>query len=179
MESKEEYAKQYQKMWREAHPGYHKQWRLSHPDYWVQWWKAHPCYGKQRREANPNYHKGHHPDFRYKPRLGSNNPRISIKKQCLKRDKYVCQICGQASSQLDIHHLDNMGPHLTKTPNNDLSNLQTLCHKCHLRLHYGVIEKHREITELRKAGLTLEEIGQQFGGVSRQRIHQILLQNIL
>ena len=121
----------------------------------------------------------HHPDFKYKPRLDSVKPKISIRKQCLERDNYTCQICGEISSKLDIHHRDNMGRHLTKTPNNHLSNLQTLCHKCHLRLHYGVIEKHKEIMELRKTGLTLREIGQQFGGVSRQCIHQILLKYIL
>lgn len=121
----------------------------------------------------------HHPDFRYKLRPDKVAPRISIRKQCLERDNYICKICGQASPKLDIHHLDNMGPHLTKTPNNDLSNLQTLCHKCHLRLHCGVIDKHQEIIALHKAGLTLQEIGQQFGGVSRQRIHQILLKYIL
>ena len=118
----------------------------------------------------------HHPDFKYKPHT---HPRISIRRQCLKRDNNACQICGQNNPQLHIHHRDNLGGHLTKTPNNDLSNLQVLCAKCHQRLHYGVIDKHQEIISLRKAGLTLREIGQQFGGVSRQCIHQILLKYIL
>ena len=121
----------------------------------------------------------HHPDFKYKPRFDTANPKISIRKQCLARDNYTCQLCGETPPKLHIHHRDNMGRHLTGSPNNHLSNLQTLCAKCHLRLHYGVIDKHKEIIALRKAGLILQEIGQQFGGVSRQRIHQILSKYIL
>lgn len=130
---------------------------------------THPIF----QERKPTVH---HPDFKYKPRMQGSSG-ISIRTQCLERDNYVCQICGETNPKLHIHHRDNMGRHLTKNPNNDLSNLQTLCAICHQRLHYGVIDKHKEIIELRNAGLTLQEIGQQFN-VSRQRIHQILLKHI-
>ena len=118
----------------------------------------------------------HHPDFRYKPRFDFGNPKISIRKQCFERDNYTCQLCGATNQRLHIHHRDNLGHHLTNTPNNDLSNLQTLCHCCHARLHFEVIDKHKEIIALRKAGLTMQAIGRQYN-VSRQRIFQILHQN--
>ena len=127
------------------------------------------------RERKPTVH---HSDFTYKPRWNSNKAGMSIRKQCLERDTHTCQLCGQTNPNLHIHHLDKMGVHLSRSPNNDLSNLQTLCAKCHQRLHSEVIEKHQEIIALRKAGLTLQEIGSQFGRVSRQRIHQILLKYI-
>lgn len=41
-----------------------------------------------------------------------------------------CEECG-ATENLDIHHRDR------NWRNNDPSNLGTLCHSCHMRLHHG------------------------------------------
>ncbi len=36
------------------------------------------------------------------------------------------------------------------------------------------LERRRQAAALRKQGLTLEEIGQRLGGISRQAVHQLL-----
>jgi hypothetical protein len=36
------------------------------------------------------------------------------------------------------------------------------------------LERRREAAELRRQGLTLEEIGRRLGGISRQAVHQLL-----
>lgn len=100
------------------------------------------------------------------------NGKKNKRKLCLERDDYTCQICG-TKEKLDVHHKDNGGPHIkgNKT-NNELVNLTTLCHRCHLKLHYGVLGKIEDIRALREQGKTLQEIADHYG-VSRQRIHQL------
>lgn len=51
----------------------------------------------------------------------------------LKRDGYQCTMCG-ATTDLVIHHKDGSGA--TDNPNNDMTNLVTLCAKCHSTLHH-------------------------------------------
>lgn len=51
----------------------------------------------------------------------------------LERDKYQCQKCG-ATKRLVVHHKDGKG-RSTKTPNNSLKNLETLCKPCHVNVH--------------------------------------------
>lgn len=87
----------------------------------------------------------------------------------------ACEICG-ITEGLDLHHVDGAGPHLTENPNNYPGNLQVLCHKCHIRLHCGVIQKHQDIITRRKAGEKLQSIAD-FYGISRQRVFQILQKN--
>jgi hypothetical protein len=36
------------------------------------------------------------------------------------------------------------------------------------------LERRRQAAELRRQGLTLEEIGRRLGGISRQAVHQLL-----
>ena len=95
------------------------------------------------------------------------------KKLCLERDNNACKICG-SKQHLDVHHKDNGGYHTKGSrTNNSLSNLITLCHRCHIKLHFGVIGKDKKIKTLRDNGMTLQEIANHYK-VSRQRIHQIL-----
>lgn len=92
---------------------------------------------------------------------------------CLERDNFKCQICG-ATNNLDIHHKDNGGYHLQgQQTNNELNNLITLCHRCHLKMHKGVLGREEIIMSRREAGETIQSIANSFG-VSRQRIHQII-----
>lgn len=54
----------------------------------------------------------------------------------LERDKYSCQHCGEsdlAPRFRHVHHLDGSGH--DAHPNNDPSNLVTLCARCHTHLH--------------------------------------------
>ena len=48
----------------------------------------------------------------------------------LERDNYTCQHCGATDRKLEVHHKDGNGRGKEK-PNNDLSNLITLCKPCH------------------------------------------------
>ena len=50
-------------------------------------------------------------------------------KEIFERDGWVCLIC-HSSKDLTIDHIDGNGRH-SKNPNNELSNLRTLCRKCH------------------------------------------------
>ena len=67
-----------------------------------------------------------------------------------------CDLCG-SENFLAIHHLDGNGRNLENIgsqPNNELSNLQLLCRKCHGKLHGSAEWKyrnnHREIFDKKK-----------------------------
>jgi hypothetical protein len=123
----------------------------------------------------------HHLNFKYKETPAKSSKPVKdfpkIRRLCLIRDNYTCQICHKPSpppySDLNIHHKDGNGYYTNKHPNNDLSNLVILCDKCHMQLHFDVLEKQKSIVALRDEGFTLQAIGNKFG-VSRQRIKQIL-----
>ena len=61
----------------------------------------------------------------------------------LERDGFSCTKCGK-SHHLTIHHIDGNG-YFSKTPNNSLDNLTTLCTSCHGYLHRSIqtFEKHQ------------------------------------
>jgi len=62
-------------------------------------------------------------------RFGGNRQRV------LERDNFECQLCA-SDEQIVIHHIDGTTNRKSqKNANNDLSNLITLCRKCHLRVH--------------------------------------------
>jgi len=55
----------------------------------------------------------------------------------MKRDGFKCTKCG-TTKRLQVHHIDKTGMKTVgsyKYSNNNLSNLLTLCHSCHLKLH--------------------------------------------
>jgi len=64
----------------------------------------------------------------------------------LERDNYTCQKCGEKDiPKLTVHHIDGNG-RKHKTPNNKLSNLQTLCRTCHIKIHkYDLVKGRRTI----------------------------------
>lgn len=61
-----------------------------------------------------------------------------IRYEVLKHDDYTCQDCGYRGKwrdrNLDIHHLDGSGQ--AEIPNDQLSNLITLCKVCHGDKHF-------------------------------------------
>lgn len=59
----------------------------------------------------------------------------SNKKHVLERDGSKCVDCG-STKRLVIHHKDGSGK--SENPNNEIDNLITLCHSCHMRHHSGV-----------------------------------------
>jgi hypothetical protein len=93
----------------------------------------------------------------------------------VKTAKLISQKCAGCGSvdKLDVHHIDGSGPHKTGSPNNNLDNLVVLCHKCHMRSHFGVSYKYEDIAGRRANGETFQSIADSYG-LSRQRVHQIL-----
>lgn len=57
------------------------------------------------------------------------------------RDDNKCQICG-TSNDLQIHHIDQ------NPANNDLSNLASICYRCHKNIHKQNSKKHKNNKKL-------------------------------
>lgn len=80
----------------------------------------------------------------YKAQESNDNHRFGGNVQAvLERDNFECQDCGMTQEQhiiifnrrLDIHHIDGYGKNTPKEDkNNDMSNLITLCHRCHTKI---------------------------------------------
>lgn len=95
---------------------------------------------------------------------------------CLQRDKFTCQIC-RATANLNVHHKDTKGHHLSKYESNDnLANLQTLCVKCHMLVHYNTLNRNKEIVKRHDSGETFQGIANDLA-ISRQRVQQIYTNN--
>lgn len=96
----------------------------------------------------------------------------------LLRDDNKCSKCDETANLL-VHHLDD------NNSNNKLSNLVTLCSKCHLALHRPPnnamkgkmykTERNQLLLDYYKShpGITLQETGKVFG-VTKQRVFQII-----
>jgi hypothetical protein len=56
------------------------------------------------------------------------------------RDNFTCQHCGEVwqkgTRQFDVHHLYELGASRKYDIEEDMSKLITLCHRCHMDLHY-------------------------------------------
>jgi len=65
-----------------------------------------------------------------------------LREEVFKRDKYQCQNCGAAGVGLNCHHIVP----INKGGTNQLSNLITLCEKCHAKVHPHMtrLEHYRE-----------------------------------
>lgn len=59
------------------------------------------------------------------------------RKKAIERDNYTCQICGDKESLLHVHHRNPFNDFDDHTEANELSNLKTLCAKCHGELECG------------------------------------------
>ena len=56
-----------------------------------------------------------------------------VRKECFERDGYTCQICMAVGGELNAHHIDEWAKN--KERRLDITNLQTLCVKCHRKVH--------------------------------------------
>lgn len=69
----------------------------------------------------------------------------------IKRDLYSCQICGMGREEhkqkygrdINVDHIDNSGRNKRQN-NNDLSNLRTLCQKCHSEITAKHLYRNRQ-----------------------------------
>ena len=86
------------------------------------------CSKKCSRKAERVFGNKTETDLQYKDEVRFSGNRYKV----LERDEYTCQICGN-THQLIVHHIDNSGQ--SNEPNNDMSNLITLCRRCHINIH--------------------------------------------
>lgn len=92
------------------------------------WYKRNVTFEKSRSQREQHHFSG-------------------VRQQALHRDNYRCQHC-HSSVDLVVHHVDCKGRGHNH-PDNSLSNLMTLCRRCH-------IQEHRSTLTLGKYGLLVK-----------------------
>jgi 5-methylcytosine-specific restriction endonuclease McrA len=196
MFGKKEYAKKYNKEHRKECNLSKKKWRENHPEKWK---AIREKYCKENREKinkhNREYNRKHKKEINERRKKKywewraitpyKNNYRNgweTLRVIVLKRDNYTCQICGK-KKKVEVHHKDRTGSNrLAKEMNNDLDNLITLCHKCHLILDCPIggfskgkseekTERNQMIMRMLKSH-TQTQVSRKFH-LTRQRINQI------
>ena len=74
------------------------------------------------------------------------------RKKALERDNYFCQICGY-SEKLDVHHIIPFRNFSNYIEANQLENLITLCHSCHMKYENNGILLVKEWQKNNKEGM--------------------------
>ena len=124
---------------------YNSQWYLDHRESEL---VKNREYREQKRELFDWYHD--------KKRFDG------VKEAILSRDNHECKAC-LSKEKLIVHHKDETGETSLKTKklidvkiNNDINNLVTLCHPCHVRLHFWqkrskvILDKNEQVIKLLK-----------------------------
>jgi len=93
---------------------------------------------KKHREKHKEKINARDLEYHNQERFGGNKYKV------LERDNHTCQHCGN-TKRLVVHHIDKSGQ--DEKPNNDMSNLITLCRSCHARIHQKVPWNKKEISK--------------------------------
>lgn len=108
--------------------------------------------------------------------------------KALERDNYTCVTCGMTNEEhkikwnrtITVDHIDGQGRN-SKVKNNDLSNLQTLCLRCHGLKDYPRIKipKEKAIWQLNMNGERIRFFksimdAQRFTGIKNKNIVRVL-----
>lgn len=104
-----------------------------------------------------------------------NYPHIS---ETLRRDGYLCRMC-KTDVNVIVHHIDESRNNPNQLINNSLSNLMSLCRKCHAKVHKSTKpgnSKRDIVFVLRESGFSFTEIGKMLD-ITRQRAHQLYHKN--
>lgn len=104
--------------------------------------KENPDYKEKKKMYDIKYREENREskrerDLKYKDnlRFGGNGSKA------MERDGYKCMECGKNNRKaLIVHHKDHSGS--SDKPNNDLSNLVTLCRSCHMNHHSSKDPNH-------------------------------------
>lgn len=95
------------------------------------------CNNYRSGENNPAWRGGY--DRYYGPNW------ISNRRKARQRDNDTCQNCGitkeQHGKELDVHHITRFGDFSNPIEANNLSNLITLCHPCHMQIEWDTNRK--------------------------------------
>jgi 5-methylcytosine-specific restriction endonuclease McrA len=143
---------------------YNKEYRVRNRERILEWNKEWSARNKDKvraiktawRERHSEYLRIYYQEVQSKLEFGGN------KKMVLERDNYTCQECGMTNEEhikrwsrnITVDHIDGNGRN-SKTKNNNLDNLITLCLSCHGRKD----EKRRRIRSggRRKANLKAQQ----------------------
>ena len=146
--------------------------------------KCHKCeilFSSGKRGALPEFCSSCRPSaykekYYHYQKINKDSPSsLLIRREVLERDNFTCQECG-SQKQLDVHHKDgNSYRRVGAEANNSLSNLITLCHKCHMNKHFqpstkrlNLLMYHEKYPKMSNAAL-----GRVFK-LTRERVRQIL-----
>lgn len=81
---------------------------------------------RRKREQNKELYQQINQEYHDKTRFGGN------RHFALEADDYKCALCG-STENLAVHHRDKSGN--SDNPNNEVTNLITLCSSCHTKVH--------------------------------------------
>ena len=110
------------------------------------------CYAKQYK-SDPEikarvyaqrdaWHQANYEDCLLKSKLSREQRHFAGQRETvLERDGHACTKCGE-TALLVVHHRDGEGRG-KEQPNNELSNLITLCRSCHIEAHRRELEEAR------------------------------------
>lgn len=100
---------------------------------------------KIKQQTTDYYYRNHNKMLEYRKKWREKNYFDNKHQLVLERDNYTCQQCyvQKDESRLIVHHKDRQGRG-SKNPNNDLSNLITLCRSCHTKEHYNELIEAKE-----------------------------------
>ena len=193
MNEKQSYSKESLrvKRWREKYPEkakkarkrYQKKNREKIREYYRKWRKKNT---KKTRGYSHTYYRKKHPIVKRFEVAENGEGWIQKRKEALERDNYTCQVCGGKATE--VHHIDGTGSNRPeKERNNNLDNLLSVCHKCHIQLDlkrfengfnkgewHEKKERNKKIYWIYKnTKMSQTKISKIFG-VTRQRVYQII-----
>lgn len=177
----------YQKKWIKENPekwrAIQKRYRESHKEKIrirnLKWYRKNSERINQKRKEKYKKWRETHP-YKITPH---GNGWGTMRLKVLARDNCICQICGKDAQE--VHHLDGTGSNRKrKEMNNNLNNLITVCHRCHIRLEIlkggdfskGKWEEDEERNEtiIKMLGKFSQSRISRMMGITRQRVNQIV-----
>jgi hypothetical protein len=115
-------------------------------------WRQMPTRYQKYKDTYQKYRRNNLDRVRNLQRLDDDIRHFDGKRlEALKRDGFCCVMCGIANEQhisifgreLGIHHKDGNGRNSPEA-NNNIDNLETICLRCHCKLHKPALKQERE-----------------------------------
>lgn len=107
-------------------------------------YKSDPDRNRRVEKQKADWYRLHHEDELLKRKSYREQRNFDGKREAvLNRDGCKCRRCG-SSEDLVVHHKDGKGRG-SDLPNNDISNLETLCRGCHLEEHRDELRQSRRL----------------------------------
>jgi len=92
---------------------------------------SHSCRAKTKiGSKNPNWNGG----VTSLDKIQRDKFQKTLQQKVLKRDNYICQICGEKNTYFHVNHIEPWSSSPEKRF--DIDNCQTLCRKCHFKITF-------------------------------------------